>query len=247
MMIHRLRLMVVAVLMALNATGMAMAATEVELRPQIFDTDGQVSLSDIFVNTGTAGARPLWTMSGPSLVLDSNEVKSAALRAGLHWSNSEGLLRVIVRTSGVGAGPRSGNVQVLAWARSIAAGDMVAAEDVIWTTAATAPAGSLRDPDVIVGQIARRALRQGAAVSSRDLMSEQVIKRGDVVLVTWHADGVSLAMQGRAQSDAGIGEPVTVQNPTSRKNVDAIASGPGQAEAGPDVRPSRPSSQIAAR
>lgn len=248
MMISRLKalFLLLGLALVLAHPGAASAATEVELRPQIFDTDGQVSLSDIFVNAGPVGSRTLWTMTGPSLVLDSIEVQSAARQAGLHWSNPQGLQRVIVRTTGQNR-PQSGNIQALVWTRSIAAGDKIAPEDVIWAPVAMAPPASPRDPELVVGQMARRALRQGAAVSARDLMSEQVIKRGDVVLVTWRADGVSLAMQGRAQTDAGIGETITVQNPTSRKNIDAIATGPGQAEAGPDIHAPRPSSQIAAR
>ncbi|MFZ3007155.1 MAG: flagellar basal body P-ring formation chaperone FlgA, partial [Phenylobacterium sp.] len=71
------------------------------------------------------------------------------------------------------------------------------------------------------------------AVSVRDVSAPQVIKAGDAVTVIYQAGGVSLALEGKAMGAAGIGDTVSVQNTTSRKIIQATASGPGQAVVGP--------------
>ena len=69
--------------------------------------------------------------------------------------------------------------------------------------------------------------------SRRPAARETVINRNDVIRVTYEVGGVKLAVMGRAMRDAAIGEPVAVTNTTSNRIIDAVASGPGQAVAGP--------------
>lgn len=76
-----------------------------------------------------------------------------------------------------------------------------------------------------VQPIARAAYRPGAA--------SQVIARNDMVRVTYQVGGVNLAVMGKAMRSAGLGEPVAIMNTTSNRVIDAVASGPGQAVAGP--------------
>jgi flagellar basal body P-ring formation protein FlgA len=71
------------------------------------------------------------------------------------------------------------------------------------------------------------------AASRRPAARETVIKRNDVIRVTYEVGGVKLAVMGRAMRDAAMGEPVAVANTTSNRIIDAVASGPGQAVAGP--------------
>ena len=77
-----------------------------------------------------------------------------------------------------------------------------------------------------------------------------MIKAGDVVTVTYEADGISLTMQGKALAAAGVGDALSVQNPTSKKIVQALVTGPGQAVVGPaaeQMRAVNRSTRIAAR
>lgn len=87
------------------------------------------------------------------------------------------------------------------------------------------------------------------AVSRRPAARETVIKRNDMVRVTYEVGGVKLAVLGRAMRDAALGEPVAVTNTTSNRVIDAVAAGPGQAVAGPAGDAIRASafSQFAAR
>lgn len=87
------------------------------------------------------------------------------------------------------------------------------------------------------------------AASRRPAVRETIIKRNDMVRVTYEVGGVKLAVLGRAMRDAAVGEPVAVTNTTSNRIIDAVAAGPGQAIAGPagDAIRADALSQFAAR
>ncbi|MNV03282.1 flagellar basal body P-ring biosynthesis protein FlgA [compost metagenome] len=141
-------------------------------------------------------------------------------------------------------------VEVLTYARSLAAGDIVQPEDVIWSTvqAHQAPAGGPQDADQVVGLSAKRALRAGAPVTSRDLASPQVIARNDMVEVAYVAGGVELTVTGKATRNASAGEAVPVLNVQSGRTIDAVAVAPGRAVAGPAAQTARANpQQFAAR
>ena len=54
-----------------------------------------------------------------------------------------------------------------------------------------------------------------------------------MIAVTYNQDGLSLTLQAKALADAAAGQPVSVINPASKKIIQAIAAGPGQALVGP--------------
>ena len=58
------------------------------------------------------------------------------------------------------------------------------------------------------------------------------VKRAQMVSVTWTQNGLSLTMSGLAQKDGAIGDVVQIQNPASKKLIDAVITGPGTAVAG---------------
>ena len=110
---------------------------------------------------------------------------------------------------------------------------MIQPADVIWGKAAMAPADAPNDPDAVVCMAARRALRAGAAVAGRDISAPEIIKANEVVTLTYDNGGVSLAMQAKALTGGALGELINVQNVTSKKTVQAVVTGPGQAAVGP--------------
>ena len=131
-------------------------------------------------------------------------------------------------------------VEALVYARSLNAGDVVRAEDLTWAPTAShvVPADAPRDAEAVMGLSARKPLRAGAAVSGRDLAAARVIAKDDTVSVTYRAGGLSLALQGKALGPAAAGETVRVLNPTSKKIIEAVATGPGRAVVGPHAAPS---------
>ena len=100
-----------------------------------------------------------------------------------------------------------------------------------------------------MGLVARRPLRAGSVVSLRDVTAPMVIKAGDLVTLTYENDGITLSLQAKAMAAAALGDAVMVENPTSRKVVQAVASGPGTAVVGPaaDQFRRRTSTQLAQR
>lgn len=224
---------------ALAVAGPALAGQAVSLKADTVSTDAMVTLGDLFDGAGAVGRTAVATRSGASVVLDANLVQAAARRAGLDWANAEGLHKIVVR-AGLGgasgfpvAATERGNVEVLTYTRSLAAGEIVQPTDLAWIKAAAAPNDAPGDADMVIGQAAKRPLRAGAVVQVRDIGSAQVIRPGDVVTVTYDADGLTLSLQGKAMAAAGVGEALAVQNPQSKKIVQTVVTGPGQAVVGP--------------
>ena len=85
-----------------------------------------------------------------------------------------------------------------------------------------------------------------ALAPARSAYADRVISRNDLVEVAFESGGIRLTVTGRAQRNAAMGEPVAVLNPQSGRTIDAVATGPGRAIAGPAAQAAR-SNQFAAR
>lgn len=228
-----------ALLLALAAALAASPALAgpVSLKADVADSDGRVTLGDLFDGAGGAAEMLVATRAGPTVVLDAGAVQMMARRAGLDWSNPNGLRRIVVRGGAAASAPAGrGNVEVLAWARSLNAGEIVQPQDMVWAKAAGAPSDAPRDADAVIGMAARRPLREGASVSLRDVAAQQVIKAGEMVQITWSSGGITLSLQGKALSAAAVGQTFNVQNPVSKKIIEAVATAPGQAVTGPEAQ-----------
>jgi len=234
----------------------ALAGQAVSLRSDTTDADGRVTLGELFDGAGAAADLVIAARVGPSVVLDAAQVQMTARRAGLDWSNPNGVRRIIVRlgagsgSDGGMAGASRGNVEVLAYARSLATGEIVQPEDLIWVKAAASPSDAPRDADALIGMSAKRALRQGSAASLRDVSTPRVIKAGDIVAVTYEDDGVALTLQGKAMAAGAVGESLMVQNTASKKIIETVVIGPGSTAVGPQamrLRATRNSLRYAAR
>lgn len=218
----------------LALAGPSLAATPVTIRADAFDADGVVTLGEIFDGAGAAAQTPVASRTGQTVMLSASVVRAAAARAGLDWANAEGLRQIVVR-SGAQAAATAGrtNVDVLTWTRSIAVGEIIQPQDVVWGKAALAPAGAPSDPDRVVGLAARRTLRAGAAVGSTDVSAPQVVKANDIVTLLFEDSGISLSLQAKALGAGAVGETISVQNTNSRKTIQAVVTGPGSAVVGP--------------
>lgn len=224
-------------LAALLIASPALAGQAVSLRSDTTDADGRITLGELFDGAGAASDVVVASRVGPSAVLDAGAVQIAARRAGLDWANSNGVRRIIVRqgSDGALAGASRGNVEVLAYARSLATGEMVQPEDLVWIKVAASPSDAPRDADDLIGMAVKRPLRQGAAASLRDVSTPQVIKAGDIVAVTYEDDGVALTLQGKAMAAGAVGESLMVQNTASKKIIETVVTGPGSTAVGPQA------------
>lgn len=238
-----LALLAAAAAAVLAAASPALAGTAVTLKPDAASADAVVRLGDLFDGAGAAANVPVASRTGASVVLNARAVQIAAARAGLDWANAEGLRTVVVhgdpaggaRTAAATAGVPRGNVDVLTWARNLQAGEVVQPQDLVWGKVAAAPADAPSDADAVIGMAARRPLRAGAVVAQRDVSRPQVIKPGEMVTVVFSSDGVTLSLTGKALNAAAVGETLNVQNTASKKTIQAVVTGPGQAVVGPDA------------
>lgn len=217
-------------------------AGPVTLRAEVNDADGRVTLGDLFEGAGGASDVLVANRTGATVVLDARAVQVMAHRAGLQWDNPQGFRRIMVRAGGGSAPATSapaaarGNVEVLAYARSLGVGEIVQPQDLVWAKAVGAPSDAPRDADQLIGLAAKRPLREGALASTRDVTAPLVIKAGEMVTVTWSDGYVTLTMQGKALKTAALGDTLNIQNPVSKKVIEAVATGPGSAVAGPEAQ-----------
>ncbi|HWY62836.1 MAG TPA: flagellar basal body P-ring formation chaperone FlgA [Rhizomicrobium sp.] len=139
-------------------------------------------------------------------------------------------------------------VRVVVPVRDIARGEVILDSDL---TFGTVPGTALMNGTVTriaaaTGMETRRVLRAGEVLLASDLRRPVVVNRGQTVTMTFDAPGVDLTAMGRAMSEGGIGDTVTVQNPASFRMVTAVVIAAGTVRAtGPIANGA--TSQITAR
>ncbi|HWQ86986.1 flagella basal body P-ring formation protein FlgA [Brevundimonas sp.] len=85
---------------ALLLAGPALAGP-VTLKANPVDSDGRVTLGDLFDGAGPASGVVIGARSGPSVVFEAGQLQSLARQSGLDWANPTGLRRVVVRNAAV--------------------------------------------------------------------------------------------------------------------------------------------------
>jgi flagella basal body P-ring formation protein FlgA len=125
--------------------------------------------------------------------------------------------------------PAQAGAEILVLVRDITRGEVITANDV---ELQAQPAGrTLRsvDMDAAIGTEARRTLKAGQPVQASDIKAASVIRKGDPVAIVYTAPGVRLSVDGVAQNEAAMGQPVRVLNSYSKRSIDAVATGHGEA------------------
>jgi flagella basal body P-ring formation protein FlgA len=125
-------------------------------------------------------------------------------------------------------------VDVAVPAHDISRGAVLTESDLSYTSIS-----ALRANDSIVkaiadaaGMEARRALRAGEFIRTSDLKRPTVVAKGSNVTMTFEADGLLLTAVGRAMADGGEGEVISILNPTSFRQVQAMVVAPGKVRVG---------------
>ncbi len=200
-----MRTLILGAALALLAT--AAVAGPVTLKANPVDSDGRVTLGDLFDGAGAASDVVVGSRAGPSIVFEAGQLQSLARQSGLDWANPTGLRRVVVRS------------------------------------AAAAPSATAAAP-VAPGEAPAAAVVRPQPV--RSAHAERVISRNDMVEVAYEVGGVRLAITGRAEGNAALGQRLAIRNLQSNRVIDAVAVGPGQAAAGPAAQ-NRAAQQFAVR
>jgi flagella basal body P-ring formation protein FlgA len=129
------------------------------------------------------------------------------------------------------AGPAfaESGVRIVVPAHDIARGEAITESDL---TFATVPgtalmAGTVTTFAAVKDMEARRMLHAGEALRTDDVRHAVVVTKGQTVTMLFHAPGVDLSAMGRAMGEGGVGDTVTVQNPSSFRMINGVISGPG--------------------
>lgn len=124
-------------------------------------------------------------------------------------------------------------VRIVVPARDIARGQTIADSDLTYATVQGGGlmAGTVTSFDAVKGMEARRVLHAGETLRADDVRRPVVVAKGQTVTMTFDAPGVQLTAMGRAMSEGGLGDTVTVQNPASFRMVSAVVIGPGTVRA----------------
>lgn len=128
--------------------------------------------------------------------------------------------------------PAFGGVRVVVPAHDIARGATLSESDLTYSTSANdVMIGTATSMSDAVGLQTRRMLRAGEPFRVEDLRHPILVTKGSTVTMSFEAPGIVLTATGRAMSEGGMGETVTVQNPASFRQVMAVVTGPGQVTA----------------
>src|SRR5579864_9516265 len=124
-------------------------------------------------------------------------------------------------------------VRVVVPAHDIVRGDTISESDLTFATVdgAALMSGVPTRVEEVKGMQARRTLSAGQPFRGDDVRRPIVITRGQTVTMEFDAPGVQLTAMGRAMSEGGIGDTVTVQNPASYRMISAIVTAPGTVRA----------------
>jgi flagella basal body P-ring formation protein FlgA len=125
-------------------------------------------------------------------------------------------------------------VRVVVPTHDIARGEVIAAADLVYGTipSTSSLSGIITSANDLAGREARRMLRAGETVRTDDVRRPILVTKGSTVTMTFDVPGVSLTAIGRAVSEGGLGESVTVLNPVSYRQITCTVTGAGQVKAG---------------
>ena len=135
-------------------------------------------------------------------------------------------------------------VDVVVATRELPRGAVITEADLGYTPVPAARANSsiVRSIADLAGMETRRVLRAGELIRNIDVKRHALVTKGSTVTIIFEATGVSLSATGRAMTDGADGDVVTVLNPTSYRQIQALVVAPGTVRVG-----AAPSQQMAVR
>lgn len=160
-----------------------------------------------------------------SLSLDDNSGRFSARLL----TPGDGGMTNRVEVSGIAESVRE--IPVLA--RSLSAGETIAAHDVIWTDMAERRINRTMVTEIsqLEGKEAVRPMREGAPIRISDVRAPVLVKRGSIVTIVISFSGMSLSATGKAMQDGARGDTIRLVNLSTSRTVEAEVIGPDRARA----------------
>jgi flagellar basal body P-ring formation protein FlgA len=139
-----------------------------------------------------------------------------------------------------------GGVRIVVPVRDIPRGEIITDSDLTYANVAgnALMAGTVTSLAAVKDMEARRMLHAGAPLRGDDVRRPVVVTKGQTVTMLFRAPGVELTAMGRSMGEGGVGDTVTVQNPSSYRMITGLITGPGTVIA---TGPASPSTQRTAR
>jgi flagellar basal body P-ring formation protein FlgA len=127
----------------------------------------------------------------------------------------------------------AGTVRIVVPSHDIARGETISEADLTFATVdgSALMSGVPTRIEEVKGMQTRRMLSAGQAFRADDVRRPIVITKGQTVTMQFAAPGVELTAMGRAMSEGGVGDTVTVQNPISYRMIAATVVAPGTVRA----------------
>ena len=128
----------------------------------------------------------------------------------------------------------AGNIRIVVPAHAIARGETITDADLVYENvpALQVQAGVVTSMNQLDGMETRRVLREGEAVRPDDVRKPILVAKGATVTMEFDAPGITLTAVGKATTEGGLGETVTVLNPISYRQISCIVTGAGTVRAG---------------
>jgi flagellar basal body P-ring formation protein FlgA len=141
----------------------------------------------------------------------------------------------------------AGTVRIVVPAHDIARGDTISENDLTYATVdgAALMSGVPTKMDEVKGMQTRRMLSSGQPFRGDDVRRPIVITKGQTVTMQFIVPGVELSAMGRAMSEGGVGDTVTIQNPVSYRMISGTVIAPGTVRANGPIN--APANTIARR
>jgi len=135
--------------------------------------------------------------------------------------------RILAQTAVAGRIVTRVDVPVLT--RPIRRDEVISSADITWTptdlTAGTM--NVLFNAADLIGKAPRTSLRPGVPVRAAELVSPPAVNRGKMVTMIYQAGRLTITAQGRALSDAAVGDIVRVVNVNSSRTVEGVVEALG--------------------
>jgi flagella basal body P-ring formation protein FlgA len=128
----------------------------------------------------------------------------------------------------------AGQVRIVVAAHTIARGATIGDSDLSYqlVSADQTTSGVVTSMNDLDGMEARRVLRAGEPVRSDDVRRPILVTKGSIVTMNFAAPGITLSATGKAMTEGGAGETVTVLNPVSYRQISCVVTGAGTVRAG---------------
>jgi flagella basal body P-ring formation protein FlgA len=109
-------------------------------------------------------------------------------------------------------------------AKNIAKGELVSEDKLVSKTIRQSKLKPfmVTDKEKLIGQEAKKSLKEGKIISEKDIGAKVLVKKNDVVFAVYRTDRMQITAKAVAQQDGAYGDRIELQNMKTHKNLTGI-------------------------